>query len=201
MANPHDIITQLTAGTNTNSLASTVGQVAGDNEGLRGLNTQLDQLRTLFQQQTNSTKENTEAITRATNTSSSAFANSLGDAAKSTGSSLSGGFFLSPVLSGLFKLFGRNHDTEAPPPLPAFSLPSAFNVDGSVTPGGIAPTQYGQDGLPRPTINSTPAQPAITVQVNAMDARSFLDRSDDIARAVKQAMLHSHSVNDVMGEL
>jgi hypothetical protein len=34
-----------------------------------------------------------------------------------------------------------------------------------------------------------------------MDSQSFLDRSDDIARAVKKAMLESNSLNDVIAEL
>jgi hypothetical protein len=41
----------------------------------------------------------------------------------------------------------------------------------------------------------------VTVQVNAMDSRSFLDRSNDIAAAVRQAILSSHSINDVLSEL
>jgi hypothetical protein len=46
---------------------------------------------------------------------------------------------------------------------------------------------------------AAPAQ--ITVTVQAMDTQSFLDRSDDIARAVKRAMLESSSLNDVVSEL
>jgi hypothetical protein len=41
----------------------------------------------------------------------------------------------------------------------------------------------------------------ITVQVNAIDSRSFLDHSEDIARAVRDAMLHSHALNDVVNDL
>jgi hypothetical protein len=37
--------------------------------------------------------------------------------------------------------------------------------------------------------------------VQAMDARSFMDHSAEIARAVREAMLHSHPINDVMSEL
>ena len=44
-------------------------------------------------------------------------------------------------------------------------------------------------------------QPQVTVNVNAMDSRSFLDRSEDIARAMRDAMLHMHPVNDVISEL
>jgi len=41
----------------------------------------------------------------------------------------------------------------------------------------------------------------VTVQVQAMDSRSFLDHSAEIARAVREAMLNMHSLNDVVSEL
>ena len=41
----------------------------------------------------------------------------------------------------------------------------------------------------------------MTIQVNAMDSQSFLDHSDDIAMAVKQAILNSSSLNDVISNL
>ena len=41
----------------------------------------------------------------------------------------------------------------------------------------------------------------MTVQVNALDSRSFLDHSDEIASALKPALLNSNSVTDVLSEL
>jgi hypothetical protein len=41
----------------------------------------------------------------------------------------------------------------------------------------------------------------VVVQVQAMDSQSFMDRSQDIAQAVRQAMLNSHPVNDVILDL
>ncbi len=41
----------------------------------------------------------------------------------------------------------------------------------------------------------------VNVQVQAMDSRSFLDHSQEIARAVREAMLNSHALNDVVSEL
>jgi hypothetical protein len=43
--------------------------------------------------------------------------------------------------------------------------------------------------------------PQITLNVQAMDSQSFLDRSQDIAQAVRQAMLNMHSINDVINDL
>ena len=45
------------------------------------------------------------------------------------------------------------------------------------------------------------AAPQITVQVQAMDSRSFLDHSHDIAQAVREAMLNMHALNDVINDL
>jgi hypothetical protein len=43
--------------------------------------------------------------------------------------------------------------------------------------------------------------PQITFNVQAMDARSFMDRSSDIAAAVRDAMLNLNSINDVVNDL
>jgi hypothetical protein len=41
----------------------------------------------------------------------------------------------------------------------------------------------------------------VTVHVNAMDSQSFMDRSSDIASAVREAMLNLHPINDVISNL
>ncbi len=41
----------------------------------------------------------------------------------------------------------------------------------------------------------------ITVNVQAMDSQSFLDHSNEIAQAVRAAMLNSNSINDVVNNL
>ena len=73
---------------------------------------------------------------------------------------------------------------------------------------GFAPVVYGQNGLPRLATrmarrgHATPvAGPQISIQVNALDSRSFMDHSDEIAQAVRQAMLNSHSLNDVVNDI
>ena len=70
---------------------------------------------------------------------------------------------------------------------------------GSASNAGAFGVDTAAGGLPR-------AQPAasatqITVQVQAMDSQSFLDHSDDIAMAVRQAMLESTTLNDVIREV
>jgi hypothetical protein len=71
------------------------------------------------------------------------------------------------------------------------STPRAFG--GAAAPG--APPAANAPVTP----SATPAQ--VTVNIQAMDARSFLDRSTDIAAAVREAILNSSSLNDVVTEL
>lgn len=115
------------------------------------------------------------------------------------------GVLASPIAGLLGGLFGRRNETVAPPLAP-FSLPPPVSEDLGVTagsPGGLPPVSYNADGIPRvPQPPATAAPSAnITIQVQAMDSRSFLDNSDQIARAVREAMLHSHALNDVIGEM
>ena len=51
------------------------------------------------------------------------------------------------------------------------------------------------------TNNGTTSNTQVTVNVSAMDSRSFLDRSQDIAQAVREAMLNMHPINDVVNDL
>ena len=83
-----------------------------------------------------------------------------------------------------------------------FELPSARNVNAGISeavPGSAFAVDYAQGALPR-AVTNTVAAPQITVQVQAMDSRSFLDHSNDIAMAVRQAMLESSVLSDVVRE-
>ena len=66
------------------------------------------------------------------------------------------------------------------------SSSSAENTQTSPGFGGTTATQQTQ---------------SILVQVQAMDSQSFMDHSNDIAQAVRNAMLNLHSVNDVIADL
>jgi len=107
---------------------------------------------------------------------------------------------LSPLISGIASLFGGGGGSSVPAPLMRFALPPAVQVSGGVGEGGgqAFAVDHPQGGLPRATTAAAPAQ--ITVQVQAMDSRSFLDHSSDIAMAVRRAMLESSVLNDVVRE-
>jgi hypothetical protein len=111
-----------------------------------------------------------------------------------------GGLGLSPLISGIASLFGGSGDSPVPAPLIRFALPPAVHADGGVSEsgGGALAVDHPQGALPRAAPSSAGAQ--ITVQVQAMDSQSFLDHSGDIARAVRQAMLESSVLNDVVRE-
>lgn len=111
----------------------------------------------------------------------------------------------SPIAGLLSGILGRRSESGAPP-LTAFSLPSSVNEDLGVSATshrGLAPVSYNADGLARTPLPSAAAASGanVTIQVQTMDSRSFLDNSDQIARAVREAMLHSHALNDVIGEM
>ncbi len=182
---------------------NTTGQAALNpaSDALRSLTDQLDALRGLYQSQAAQTVENTTAVVQNTRSRVSEVASSAVNVTRSIGSTLGGGLTLLPLISGIAKLFGFGGGDEEPAPLTKFALPSAINLQGGISARGsssVSDVSYGQDGLPR----TTPAPAAsISVNVQAIDSRSFLDHSDSIARAVREAMLNSHPINDVIAEI
>lgn len=113
-------------------------------------------------------------------------------------------FVRSPIAGAILGLFGRRNE-DPPLPLPTYTLPASIHINAgySANTEGISRNiDYGQDGLPR--VMQAPAaavSPQITVQVQALDSRSFLDHSEEIARAVRHAVLNSHALGDVVSEL
>jgi hypothetical protein len=122
---------------------------------------------------------------------------------------LKSGFGLAPLISGLVGLFsGGGADT--PAPLVKYALPTAIDFQAAQSNGQVTALDYDQTGMARTYAeragggarsNGNGAGQQITVNVQAMDARSFLDRSNDIALAVRDAMLNMNAINDVVNEL
>jgi hypothetical protein len=168
---------------------------------LTSLTTQISSLTSIQQSQISALQDNTQALTQST-TSKTSSGSSVGSTVASAASSFLGGGLssLSPLISGLLSLFGGGGQTLAVPA--PFMLPSPVQSNAGLTasaPGQVVPVSYGDTGQPRAQSSSASAQ--VTVQVNAMDSQSFLDHSDDIANAVKQAILNSNSLNDVISSL
>jgi len=124
----------------------------------------------------------------------------LGTIGSTLGGVLGGGLGLRSLVSGIAGLFGGG-DASTPAALPTYMAPLPINLDAGFSEGGGG--AYGVDsaqgGTPRAQTNSSSSQ--ITVQVQAMDSQSFLDHSGDIALAVRQAMLQSSVLNDVIREV
>jgi hypothetical protein len=155
---------------------------------------------------------NTQAVIQ--NSASQTGGRSAGSTIGSIASSVFGsGLGLAPLVSSLVNLFGGGR-SEPPPSLLRYVAPPSLQLDLGNTPGtsaGLAnfsPVTYGQNGLPKLApqdraqgSTAQSSQPQISIQVNALDSRSFMDHSHEIAQAVRQAMLNSSSLNDVVSDL
>ena len=170
-------------------------------EQIATLSRNIGDLRQTNQRQVESVDENTRATLANTGKSIASALSTAGQTARAL-SGLGSGLTLSPLVGGLLKLFGGKKQEE-PPPLNLYMPPSPIRLDAAVSgPGaqGLNEVSYGQDGLPR-RIGASSGAPPITIQVQAIDSRSFMDHSESIARAVREAMLNMHSLNDVITDL
>jgi hypothetical protein len=168
------------------------------------------QLSALNAQQQSEAQLDADAAAQHTSNSSSG-SSSLGSTLGGLASGLlGGGLGVSSLVQGLFSLFGGGGQTVQP--LTPFTLPSSISYAAGINgPGGTpVPVDYGAGGQVRSLAQtsasssgsgSTQAGQTVQVNVSAMDSQSFLDRSDDIANAVRAAMLNSHPLNDVIASL
>lgn len=109
--------------------------------------------------------------------------------------------FLSPIASGLLSLFGGGGSSSSVAPLPYYVAPPSVQIGETLRAATPAATPSPATApLAFASAQNTQA-PNITVNVSAMDSQSFLDRSNDIASAVREAMLNLHPINDVVASL
>jgi hypothetical protein len=127
----------------------------------------------------------------------------LGGGGGGFGGILKGGFGLAGLGLKIAGLFGKSK--AEPLTFPTFELPPSLAVEAANTNsilGGFPRFDRGQSGEARSYRSEAAAAPTqVVVNVNALDSQSFMDRSSDIARAVRDAMLHMHPINDMIGEL
>lgn len=144
-------------------------------------------------------------------------------------SGLLGGLGVGQLLSGALGLFGLGSSSKVLPPLQRFTLPDPERLVASIPHSAkLLPVQstvrsvsIGTSSQARSISSPAPAarggstgsRPSTTggqlatsghqvhVHVSALDTQSFMDRSNDIAKAVKNAMLQSNSLNDVISEI
>lgn len=144
---------------------------------------------------------NTQAVIENSLVAASGGASKVAGIGQTLLSFLGGGLGLVQLLG---RLFGGGGE-ESAPNLAEYALPPPVSIEAALaqSPGaGIHSVRYASDGLPRTvSAGSTVAAAPITIQVQAMDSRSFLDHSSEIAQAVREALLNSHALGDVVVEL
>lgn len=151
--------------------------------------------------------------------SSSSKSSSSGGALSDLGGALAAGLGIVPLGLELASIFGGGSST--PPPLMRYEMPDSIGFMGSTDDSGaLSDADFGQSGQPRSygtpasqySTSTAPAQstPAssgsgqgqpIQITVQAMDAQSFMDRSDEIASAVNKAILSLHPIADTISNL
>jgi len=210
-ASRSELLGQLVASAGGGGGSAASGSIAGGvlqggnsdvTDQLTSLTSQITSLTSSQQSQISALQDNTQAVTQNTGSKASG-GSSVGSTVEGVASSFLGGGLssLSPLLGGLLSLFGGGGGQTLAAPLP-YMLPAAVQSQAGLTagaPGQVAPVSYSETGRPR--AQSSNSSPQVTIQVNAMDSQSFLDHSDDIANAVKQAILSSSSLNDVISSL
>ena len=187
-----------------------IGNIAGGAENggqsdvteqLSALTSQIGSLSSITQSQISALEDNTQAVSQNTTSKASGGSSVASGVAGAASSFLGGGLgALSPLLGGLLSLFGGGSQTLATPA--PFLLPNPVQSQAGVSasePGQVVPVSYGATGQPRGV--SAGSSPQVTIQVNALDSQSFLDHSDDIAMAVKQAILNSSGLIDALNDL
>jgi hypothetical protein len=134
--------------------------------------------------------------------------------------------FASPLIGVFTSLFGGG--STVPAPLIKYALPQSIDFQGVEGIGGqVSSVDYDQSGAPRAYGGAASAASSASAagggtgapgdvagvavglpvpgpQVldgSSLDPRFFLDRSDLIAAAVRDAMLNSHAINDVINDL
>lgn len=178
-------------------LTSVTGNYGEIGNQLQQIGPVLSQLLSVQQATEQSLLENTKALAQNT-------------ASKSQGTSAAsqvGGFFesifgstLSPILTGILGLFGGDGGSGSLPALSPYLAPPKIQLDLGIGSGsGVSQVDHDASG----GVRSLPAAaaPQVTVQVQAIDSRSFLDHSDAIAQAVRQALLQGSSLQDVLTEI
>jgi len=194
--------------TNTGGQSAMVGAIAGTdfagqgalNDALTHNTTQLAQVQSAIQAQLDSLVSNTQAVIENTSAKSSG-GSTAANIAGGFASSILGGGILGPIVTGLMSLFGGGSNDQTPAQSLRFLMPPKLDYETGGQGSSTGAIDYNQNGQPRAITQLTAPAPQITVNVSAMDSQSFLDRSTDIANAVRKAMLESSSLNDVIGEL
>jgi hypothetical protein len=192
---------------NSNRESSSIGEVlSGMIARLeQGNNSMLGQLRDVSQSTSSNVARLGQVVSIAAPSSATSSVgkevlNAFNPANSAKGSNILTSLFLGPIWKGIFSLFNRDSEDQ-PTALTRFAAPPELRSDLAATlgpDGRVSSIRSDAFGLSQ----SNPApQAPIQISIQALDARSILDRSDDIAAALKQAMLSNHEINDNLNEI
>jgi hypothetical protein len=112
------------------------------------------------------------------------------------------GSAMSPIVRGILGLF-RRKDEGTQVPLETYTPPAPIRLEAGVfEKREVVPVSYGQGAFPRATgsLSQSNTQPVV-IQVQAMDSRSFVEHSEEIARAVREALLSNHMIHDAIRDV
>lgn len=199
----NDMAHLLAVQTTPNKASGGTGQSGALTQQLMTLSQQLQQWQAINQTQMETLQANSQTGSQSGGSTGQSGASSTASTVVKTIENVLGfGLGLGPLISGFMSLFGGGGSSQ-PAPLVPYMAPLPVNAQAGISasnPGTAFGVDSAQGGLPRAnTSSAAPAQ--ITVQVQAMDSQSFLDHSQDIAAAVRQAMLESSTLNDVIREV
>lgn len=109
---------------------------------------------------------------------------------------------LIPLLLGAILRNSEDGGAVAAATTARFAMPAAIHAEAVSIGDRVVASDYGGNSMPREMTPASPERSAIPVviQIQALDSRSILERSSDIAAAVRDAMLHSHSLNELIRE-
>lgn len=113
----------------------------------------------------------------------------------------SGGLPMLGLARSLIRLFtGGSAEPSTLAPV-RFELPEPLRLEAGLG-AEVGPRAVDFDQFGRPRLGASPRMigAPVSIQVQAVDSRSFLDHSDEIARAVREALLNSHALSDVLLE-
>lgn len=102
---------------------------------------------------------------------------------------------INPLLGGLVRLFGGSGEG-APARLPLAARPAAarYELGYEHDTEGYFPVDRDASGAVRA---APPRAPAVVVNIEAVDSRSFLERTPEIAEAVKRAVLEAEGMREI----
>jgi hypothetical protein len=109
---------------------------------------------------------------------------------------------VNPIAGLIAGLFAGRSEPAAAPAAATYLRPESLRLeagfDGAKDPA-ITAVERQESGQFRPAAGANGGA-QVVVQVQAMDSRSFLDHTPEIAEAVKRALLESNGLRDVLGE-